>query len=75
MKDIFSNRNYNAKERIKEIEEAISQIRKDGLKVGAVVDEDNNVKLFVENTVATFNKQEGYNYSDNDSFAYAEIKL
>lgn len=56
---------YNAGKRIKEIEKAIREVQKDGLKVG--ITEDN--KLYVENTVYTKT-----HCKDESNFGYAEIE-
>lgn len=59
------NSRYDAGKRIKEIEEAIRKIQKDGLKVGLTEDD----KLYVENTSYTKT-----HYKDESNFGYAEIE-
>ncbi|HAT4302242.1 TPA: hypothetical protein I9089_002347 [Clostridium perfringens] len=56
---------YNAKKRLEEIEKAIRQVQKDGLRVG--ITEDN--ELYVENTIYTKT-----HYRSESDFGYAKIE-
>lgn len=66
MSKYFGSEKYNADLRIKDIESAIRDLQKDGLKVGL---EDG--KLYVENTVYTSKngKKEPFGYATIDCFA------
>lgn len=64
---LSSSAKYDASLRIKEIEKAIRNVQKDGLRVAL-----NDGKLCVENTVRTMNTNdytEHFGYSETDCFA------